>query len=144
MITVGFPGIMTHAKGIRVKDIVEGSGRVAEKGKVVLVHFDCRLSRGDVVFSSRAELPHQIAIGKRRYYIGLEQGVVGMRVGGKREIKVSPNLTYYERIEFPHLPEGAVLRYEVELLRVRDRWDNSFELRRIEHRLRTGRRETPG
>jgi peptidylprolyl isomerase len=144
MISVGSPGIMTRAKGIKVKDIVEGSGRVAEKGKVVLVHFDCRLSRGDLVSSSRAEPAHQMVIGKRRSYIGLEQGVVGMREGGKRQIKVSPNLTYYERIEFPHLPEGAVLRYEVELLRVRDRWDNSVELPRIEHRLRTDGRKTPG
>jgi len=47
-----------------------------------------------------------------------------MAVGGIRSIKVSPQLTYYERKLKPDLPENIVLRYEVELLRVSDQWDN--------------------
>ncbi len=56
----------------------------------------------------------------------LEYGVPGMAVGGLRTITVGPQLTYYERQRNPDLPEGAALRYEVELVRISNEWDNSI------------------
>ncbi len=117
---------MKRVKGIKVKDIVEGTGAVADKGKTVLVQYDCRLTRGELVFSNRHTLGERIRLGKRETTVGLEQGVVGMKVGGKRKIKVSPNLTRGERNGFPDLPEGAVLWYEVDLLWVGDKSDMSM------------------
>ena len=116
---------MKRAKGIKIEDVEVGSGPLAEKGKIVLVRFHCYLNRGDVAFTSESDAySHQIELGKRRCAVGLEQGIVGMREGGSRRISVGPQLTYYERRAHPEIPADAVLRYEVELVRVSDEWDN--------------------
>ena len=113
--------------GIRVKDLRVGSGDVATRGKVALVHYDCFLPRGDKVDSSRnGPYPLQLEIGQRRTFPGIEYGVVGMSVGGLRSVRVSPQLTYDEQKARPDLPPGVALRYEIELLRISDRWDNSY------------------
>jgi FKBP-type peptidyl-prolyl cis-trans isomerase len=112
--------------GIRVKDLKVGSGELATKGKVALVHYDCFLPRGDTVASSRTgPYPYQFEIGQRNAFPGIEYGVVGMAVGGLRSVRVSPQLTYYEQKVLQDLPPGVALRYEIELLRIADRWDNS-------------------
>ena len=118
---------MNLAKGIKIEDLAVGDGDVAEKGRIALIEFACFLRRGDLAFSSETDgILTQIEFGKRRTYVALERGVVGMRVGGRRQITVSPHLTYYERARHPELPEEAVLRYEVTLLRVTNKWDNTF------------------
>jgi FKBP-type peptidyl-prolyl cis-trans isomerase len=113
--------------GIRVKDLKLGSGAVATRGKVALVHYDCFLPRGENVHSSRnGPYPLQFEIGQRTVCPGIEDGVVGMAAGGRRSVRVSPQLTYYEQKVLPNLPPGVALRYEIELLRIADRWDNSY------------------
>jgi len=114
-------------KGLRLKDLREGSGPIASKGAVVLVHYDCFLLRGDKLDSSHDRgYPAQFEVGKRNVVPALEYGVPGMAEGGLRTITVSPQLTYYERKQNPDLPEGAALRYEVELIRVSGEWDNTI------------------
>ena len=114
-------------KGLRFKDVREGNGPIASKGAVVLVHYDCFLPRGDKFDSSRDRgYPAQFEVGKRNVLPALEYGVPGMAEGGFRTITVSPQLTYYERKQNPDLPEGAALRYEVELIRVSGEWDNTI------------------
>jgi hypothetical protein len=49
-----------------------------------------------------------------------------MAVGEIRMVKVSPNLTYYERRQNPDLPPDVALKYEIELLSLSDEWDNSY------------------
>jgi FKBP-type peptidyl-prolyl cis-trans isomerase len=113
--------------GIRVKDLKVGSGAVATKGKVALLHYDCFLPRGDKVDSSRkGPYPFQFEIGQRRAFPGIEYGIVGMAAGGLRSVRVSPQLTYHEQEVLANLPPNVALRYEIELLRVADRWDNSY------------------
>jgi FKBP-type peptidyl-prolyl cis-trans isomerase len=94
--------------GIRTKDLRLGSGDRATKGRIALIHYDCFLPRGEKVDSSRTR-PHpvQFEIGQRDVVPGLEYGVVGMAVGGR------------------NLPPNVALRYEIELLRITDEWDNS-------------------
>jgi FKBP-type peptidyl-prolyl cis-trans isomerase len=114
-------------KGIRVKDLRRGSGEVAAKGRIALIQYDCFLPRGDKWDSSKKRVcPVQFEIGQRNVFPAIDYGVVGMAVGGVRSIRVSPQLTYYERKQNPNLPENAALRYEVELLRLSDQWDNSI------------------
>src|SRR5690349_3915632 len=69
--------------------------------------------------------PVQFAIGRRNMLPGIEYGVVGMAVGGIRSVRVSPQLTYYERKANPSLPENVALRYQIQLLRISDQWDNA-------------------
>ena len=117
---------MKRPKGIRMKELRPGSGDTAEKGKVVLIHYDCFLPRGERWASSRDKpYPVQFEVGKRNMCPAVEHGIVGMAVGGLRSVRVSPQLTYYERQLDPGLPKGVALRYEIELLRVAEEWDNS-------------------
>jgi len=118
---------MKIPRGIKITDLKIGTGSLAEKGKIALIHYDCFLPRGEKCFSSRdRSYPAQFRMGQREVFPGIEYGIMGMAIGGIRSIKVSPHLTYYERKLKPDLPENVVLRYEVELLRVSDRWDNTL------------------
>ena len=118
---------MRLPKGIRVKDLKRGSGEIAAKGRIALVHYDCFLPKGDRLDTSKDKAyPAQFEIGQRNVFPALEYGVVGMAVGGVRSVRVSPQLTYYERKAHPNLPPNVALRYEVELLRISDEWDNSI------------------
>ena len=115
------------ATGLRMKELRRGEGPIALAGRIVLLHYDCFLPRGEKCASSRERsYPVQFEVGQRRVYPALEQGVVGMAVGGLRSIRVSPQLTYYERKQYPDLPPDVALRYEIELLRVSGEWDNSI------------------
>jgi FKBP-type peptidyl-prolyl cis-trans isomerase len=112
--------------GLRVKDIRIGTGAIAAKGLIALVHYEAFLPRGDRLSTSRdRDVPVQFEIGRRRALPAFESGVVGMAVGGLRSVRVSPQLTYYERKIYPDLPENVALRYEIELIRLSDTWDNS-------------------
>lgn len=118
---------MRIPKGIKVKDVEIGTGALAAKGVIVLVHYDCFLPRGEKIDTSRERgFPAQFRLGQREIFPGLEYGVPGMRVGGLRSIRVNPNLAYYERKTHPSLPANVALRYEVELIRVSENWDNSI------------------
>jgi FKBP-type peptidyl-prolyl cis-trans isomerase len=120
-------GSSRFPKGLRVKDLRRGSGEVASKGRIALVHYDCFLPRGERCDSSRTRpYPAQFHVGQREVFPGIEYGVVGMAVGGLRSVRVSPQLTYYERRLHPEFPLNVALRYEIELLRVSDHWDNTI------------------
>jgi peptidylprolyl isomerase len=110
--------------GIRVKDLRPGTGEVAAKGRIALVHFDCFLPRGERLSTSRDRpFPAQFHVGQRDIVPAIEYGVIGMAVGGLRMVRVSPQLTYDERKTFPDLPANVALRYEIELVRLSDTWD---------------------
>jgi FKBP-type peptidyl-prolyl cis-trans isomerase len=117
---------MRFPKGIRVKDIRQGAGDLASNGRIALIHYDCFLPRGEKSGTSR-DKPYQVQfeIGQRNVFPGIDYGVVGMAVGGIRSVRVSPQLTYYEQQLNPGLPENVALRYEIELLRLSDHWDNA-------------------
>ncbi len=118
---------MHRPKGIRIKDLRPGSGEVAAEGRIALLHYDCYLPRGDRCATSRERpYPVQFRIGQREAFPAFEYGVLGMAAGGLRSVRVAPQLTYYERKLNPSLPDNVVLRYEIELLRVSDEWDNSI------------------
>ena len=115
------------AKGLRVKELRRGDGPIAEAGRIVILHYDCFLPRGEKCASSRERAyPVQFEVGQRRVYPALEQGVLGMAAGGLRSVRVSPQLTYHERAQLPDLPPEVALRYEIELLRVSGEWDHSI------------------
>lgn len=107
-------------KGLIIKEIASGDGSVAERGKRVTIHYRGFLSRGEQFRSSREDgEPISFVLGKREVIAGLEYGVEGMRVGGCRELTVSPHLAYRDR-EVPGIPPNGLLRFEVELLEVQE------------------------
>jgi hypothetical protein len=107
-------------KGIEIKDLTIGTGNEATKESVVAVNVREFLRRGDEVnpsplFGTR----HLIDLRRRECIAGLRYGIPGMRVGGKREIIISPHLAYGEAGIPGKIPPNALLRCEVELLEIR-------------------------
>ncbi len=100
-------------------DIVVGTGTEAKKGSAVSVHYVGTLQDGTVFDSSRERgTPFSFIIGQGKVIRGWEQGVVGMRVGGKRKLVIPPNLGYGEDGSPPKIPGNATLFFEIELLHV--------------------------
>jgi FKBP-type peptidyl-prolyl cis-trans isomerase FkpA len=103
------------ASGIRAEDVKLGDGAIAERGCLATIRWECRLNRGDPVRNGTDTL----RIGKREAIAGLERGVIGMRVGGIRKLRISPHLAYRDA-GAPGIPPNALLEFEVELLSLSD------------------------
>lgn len=99
------------ARGIEIVDVAIGTGPEADRGQFVLVRWKGTLNRGDAFGEGQVSF----RAGSRDVVAGLSRGVVGMRVGGVRRLRVSPHLGYRDR-EVPGIPANAVLVFEVELL----------------------------
>jgi FKBP-type peptidyl-prolyl cis-trans isomerase len=118
---------MKIPKGVKIKQVRAGTGAVAVPGNFAMIHYDCYLPRGDKCESSRDRAqPVQLKVGERLTYPAIAYALPGMAVGEIRMVKVSPNLTYYERKQNPDLPHDVALRYEIELLSLSDERSNSY------------------
>ncbi|WP_083202212.1 FKBP-type peptidyl-prolyl cis-trans isomerase [Stappia indica] len=108
-----------HAEELQIRDIVTGTGEEAVPGATVTVHYTGWLMDGTKFDSSldRGE-PFSFPLGASRVIRGWDQGVEGMRVGGKRELIIPPELGYGARGAGGVIPPNSTLRFEVELLRV--------------------------
>jgi hypothetical protein len=108
-------------KGVEIKDLLIGTGEEATRESVVVANVLEFLRRGDEVSPSPLfGYRHIIDLGRRESIAGLRYGIPGMRVGGKREILISPHLAYGERGVPGLIPANALLRCEVELLEIRE------------------------
>lgn len=111
----------TTASGLKYKDIVVGTGTEAVKGKNVWVHYTGTLEDGKKFDASydRGE-PLAFMLGVGQVMRGWDEGVTGMKVGGKRRLVIPPILAYGEA-GIPNLiPPNSTLIFDVELLDVRN------------------------
>ena len=106
---------MKIESGIEIEGVVTGSGAAAEDGMSVTVRWIGTLNRGDQF----GEGTSTFRVGRREVIAGLERGVVGMRVGGRRKLRISPHLAYGGQ-SVADIPANAVLNFDVELLAVSD------------------------
>ena len=111
------------SKGIKVEEIVIGSGDVAERQHIVVVNLRIFLNRGEELHSSHhPDYPRQVIdLGRRHTIAGIRYGIEGMRVGGKRNFTLSPHLAWGEQGAGDTIPPNAVIRCEVELLEIMPR-----------------------
>ena len=101
------------------EDLVIGHGATAEPGKDVVVHYVGRLVDGTQFDSSRARNePLDFPLGAGHMIKGWEQGLPGMKVGGKRRLTIPPELAYGAEGRGDVIPANASLVFEVELLEV--------------------------
>lgn len=101
-------------------DIVVGDGAEATAGKRVSVHYTGTLTNGKKFDSSldRGQ-PFEFRLGAGEVIRGWDEGVSGMRIGGKRKLTIPPEMGYGPRGFPPVIPANATLVFEVELLGVR-------------------------
>ena len=105
---------------LEITDITVGNGDEAVTGKTVDVHYTGWLTNGTKFDSSLDRgRPFSFPLGGGRVIQGWDQGVAGMRVGGKRKLVIPPELGYGERGAGGVIPPGATLVFEVELLAVK-------------------------
>ena len=108
------------ASGLYTQDLTVGTGDVAENGDSVQVHYSGWLPNGFLFDSSRnpGREPFEFRIGAHRVIPGWEEGVAGMKVGGKRKLVIPANLGYGSSGVGP-IPPNSVLVFDVELLAIK-------------------------
>ncbi len=108
---------------LQIEDIQLGEGRAVVKGALITTQYRGWLEDGSSLDSSYERgKPFQCVIGTRRVIQGWDQGLMGMRVGGKRKLWVPAHLGYGER-QVGSIPPNANLIFEIELLEVLTRDD---------------------
>jgi FKBP-type peptidyl-prolyl cis-trans isomerase FkpA len=107
------------ASGVQYWDITVGTGAKATNGKTVKVHYTGWLTNGKKFDSSvdRGQ-PFSFKLGAGQVIKGWDEGVAGMKVGGKRQLKIPPEAGYGARGAAGVIPPNATLIFDVELLDV--------------------------
>ena len=107
------------ASGLAIDEIVIGEGAPAIAGKRVTVHYTGWLTDGTKFDSSKDRNdPFAFGLGQGQVIRGWDEGVLGMKVGGKRKLTIPPALGYGARGAGGVIPPNATLVFEVELLGV--------------------------
>ena len=108
------------ASGLVIEDLVVGSGATAGAGQRVSVHYTGWLQDGNKFDSSKDRgQAFMFSLGRGEVIRGWDEGVNGMKVGGKRKLTIPPELGYGARGAGGVIPPNATLLFEVELLAVR-------------------------
>ena len=113
------------------EDLVVGTGTEARDGDKVKVNYTGRLLKTNFMFDTslgKGKKPFEFQIGKGSVIKGWDQGVVGMKVGGKRKLTIPSRLGYADKGSPPKIPGKSTLLFEVELLSVNEAPDGGAPL----------------
>ena len=110
---------VTTPSGLVYEELSVGSGAEAAAGQHVTVHYTGWLTNGTKFDSSKDRGdPFDFDLGAGQVIKGWDEGVAGMKVGGKRKLTIPPSLGYGARGAGGVIPSNATLVFEVELLGV--------------------------
>ena len=110
---------VTTSSGLVYEEITVGAGAEATAGQHVTVHYTGWLTDGKKFDSSKDRNdPFEFHLGRGQVIKGWDEGVAGMKVGGKRKLTIPPSLGYGARGAGGVIPPNATLVFEVELLEI--------------------------
>ena len=111
---------VTLPNGLAYWDLTVGTGKTAVKGSKVKVHYTGWLLEQGTKFDSSYDRrePFEFTLGAGMVIKGWDVGVAGMKVGGKRQLRIPPELAYGYKGQPPTIPHSAYLIFDVELLDV--------------------------
>jgi hypothetical protein len=102
------------------QDLKVGTGPAAKSGDTVRVHYTGTLTDGKEFDSSRTRnVPFEFTLGRGSVIRGWEEGIVGMKVGGRRKLTLPPEYAYGEAGHPPVIPPKSTLLFDVELLEIK-------------------------
>jgi FKBP-type peptidyl-prolyl cis-trans isomerase FkpA len=111
--------LVTTRSGLKYEDLRRGGGATAARGATIELHYVGTLSDGTKFDSSRdRNQPFRFVLGRGAVIKGFDEGITGMRVGGRRRLVIPPALGYGGR-GVGVIPPNATLIFDVELLDVR-------------------------
>ena len=111
---------VTTSTGLQYWDLKKGTGALAANGKTVRVHCTGWLTSGKEFDSSLdGGEPIEFVLGTGNVIKGWDEGIAGMKVGGKRQLRIPPALGYGARGAAPSIPPNATLVFDVELVEVK-------------------------
>jgi peptidylprolyl isomerase len=101
-------------------DIVRGKGRAARAGDNVRIHYvGVTFSTGEEFDASwDTGTPDRLELGRGDVIAGWDQGIVGMKVGGRRKLTIPPDMAYGAQGQPPSIPANATLVFEVDLEKI--------------------------
>lgn len=103
--------------GLEIQDLEAGFGNSPEPDHIVWVHYTGYLKDGSKFDSSHDKgIPYKFTVGTGEVIAGFEQGIMGMKVGGRRRITIPPQLAYGAQGHGTKVPPNATLVYDVKLL----------------------------
>jgi hypothetical protein len=111
---VRLDGMIRRASGLYVQDLTPGTGTVATRGRSVIVRYVGWLADGKQVDAGEIT----VELGSNKTIRAWEEGLLGMRVGGRRRLVVPPALGYGARGAGDAIPPNAVLVFDMEVVSV--------------------------
>jgi FKBP-type peptidyl-prolyl cis-trans isomerase len=102
---------------LTTQDLTLGTGATAVTGDTLTVHYIGSLQSGTVFQSSYGGAPYTFRLGAGQVIAGWDQGIPGMKVGGKRRLVIPPSLAYGSQGR-PPIPPNATLQFDVELVSI--------------------------
>ena len=102
---------------LQIEDLSVGSGATVATGDVVSVNYTGTLLDGTLFDTSIGKAPLTFRVGGGTLIPGFEQGMLGMKVGGKRRLTIPPSLAYGAS-GFGPVPPNSTIRFEIDLLSI--------------------------
>ncbi len=118
--TTGANKVVTTSSGLKYTELKVGTGAIPKIGQTVSVHYTGTLENGTKFDSSRDRgVPFEFPLGTGQVIKGWDEGISTMKVGGRRQLIIPPELGYGARGAGGVIPPNATLIFDVELLSIK-------------------------